>query len=100
MRIQFNFLSDPADLIALQQACRRGLEIARQKPLDQFRGKQIAPAADAESTAGLEALIRAAAITGDRRKFGGVRARAVFSRLLSDQGWTRGLDCEAGASRG
>ena len=25
----------------------------------------------------------------DRRKFGGVRARAVFSRLLSDQGWTR-----------
>ena len=36
----------------------------------------------------------------DRRKFGGARARAVSSRLLSDQGWTRGLDCEAGASRG
>jgi 4-pyridoxate dehydrogenase len=63
VRIQFNFLSDPADLIALQQACRRGLEIARQKPLDPFRGKQIAPAADAESDAGLETLIRAAAIT-------------------------------------
>jgi len=36
----------------------------------------------------------------DRRKFGGARASAVFSRLLSDQGWTRRLDCEAGASRG
>jgi hypothetical protein len=36
----------------------------------------------------------------DRRKFGGARARAVFSRLFSDQGWTRGLDCEAGANRG
>jgi hypothetical protein len=24
---------------------------------------------------------------GDRRKFGGASARAVFSRLLSDQGW-------------
>jgi uncharacterized protein len=35
----------------------------------------------------------------DRRKFGGASARAVFSRLLSDQGWTRGLDCEAGANR-
>src|SRR5271166_6195742 len=30
----------------------------------------------------------------------GCGARAVFSRLLSDQGWTRGLDCEAGANRG
>jgi SAM-dependent methyltransferase len=37
---------------------------------------------------------------GDRRKFGGARASAVFSRLLSDQGWTRGLDFEASANRG
>jgi hypothetical protein len=35
----------------------------------------------------------------DRRKFGGASARAVFSRLLSDQRWMRGLDCEAGANR-
>jgi hypothetical protein len=45
-------------------------------------------------------LHKARPIFRDRRKFGGARARAVFSRLLSDQGWTRGLDCEAGASRG
>ena len=37
---------------------------------------------------------------GDRRKFGGVRSRAVFSLLVSDQGWKRGLDCEAGEHRG
>jgi transposase len=36
----------------------------------------------------------------DRGKFGGARTRAVFSRLLSDQGWTRGLDFEASANRG
>jgi choline dehydrogenase-like flavoprotein len=63
IRIQFNFLSDPADLIALRQGCRLGLEIARQKPLDRFRGNQIAPPPGNESDAGLEALIRATAIT-------------------------------------
>jgi choline dehydrogenase-like flavoprotein len=63
VRIQFNFLSDPADFIALRQACRLGLEIARQKPLDRYRGKQIAPALDNENDAGLKAFIRATAIT-------------------------------------
>jgi hypothetical protein len=48
---------------------------------------------------GLDVSFEATSIW-DRRKFGGARTRAVFSRLLSDQGWTRGLDCEAGASRG
>jgi hypothetical protein len=28
----------------------------------------------------------------DRRESGGASAGAVFSRLLSDQGWTRGFD--------
>jgi 4-pyridoxate dehydrogenase len=63
VRIQFNFLSDPADLVALQRACRLGLEIARQKPLDPFRGKPIAPLMKGESDAELEAYIRATAIT-------------------------------------
>jgi choline dehydrogenase-like flavoprotein len=63
VRIQFNFFSDPSDLIALRQACRLGLEIARQKPLDRFRGRQIAPVPGDESDAGLEAFIRETAIT-------------------------------------
>jgi choline dehydrogenase/4-pyridoxate dehydrogenase len=62
-RIQFNFLSDPADLVALQRACRLGLEIARQQPLNRFRGRQIVPPSGDESDASLEALIRATAIT-------------------------------------
>jgi choline dehydrogenase-like flavoprotein len=62
VRIQFNFLSDPADLTALLQACHLGLEIARQKPLDRFRGRQIVPQLG-ESDAELEAFIRARAIT-------------------------------------
>ncbi len=63
VRIQFNFLSDPADLLALRQACRLGLEIARQQPLDRFRGRQLMPLPGNEGDAGLEALIRATAIT-------------------------------------
>jgi 4-pyridoxate dehydrogenase len=63
VRIEFNFLSDPADLTALLQACRLGLEIARQKPLDRFRGRQIVPRSGGESDAGLEAFIRETAIT-------------------------------------
>lgn len=63
VRIQFNFLSDAADLIALRQGCRLGLEIARQKPLDSFRGRQAAPLSGGESDADLEAFIRASAIT-------------------------------------
>ena len=62
VRIQFNFLSDPADLTALLQACHLGFEIARQKPLDHFRGRQIVPQLG-ESDAELEAFIRATAIT-------------------------------------
>jgi 4-pyridoxate dehydrogenase len=62
-RIQFNFLSDPADLVTLRQACRIGLEIGRQKSLDRFRGGQIAPPIGDETDAGLDAFIRARAIT-------------------------------------
>ena len=63
LRIQFNFLSDPADLTALLHACRLGLEIAHQQPLDRFRGRQIVPQSSGESDAELEAFIRATAIT-------------------------------------
>jgi hypothetical protein len=36
---------------------------------------------------------------GDCRKIGGVSAKGHFLRLLSDLGWTRGLDCEGGENR-
>jgi hypothetical protein len=36
----------------------------------------------------------------DRLEIGGVGAEAVFLRLFSDRGWTRGLDCEVGENRG
>jgi len=36
----------------------------------------------------------------DCLEIGGMDARAIFSRSISDRGWTRGLDFEAGENRG
>jgi choline dehydrogenase-like flavoprotein len=63
VRIAFNFLSDPADLPDLRNACRLGHDIAFRKPLDPFRGERIAPTPGAESDAEFETWIRATAIT-------------------------------------
>ena len=60
-RIKFNFLSDPADLAALREGCRLGQEIARQNPLDRFRGDQLAPMPGANTD--IDAWIRNTAIT-------------------------------------
>jgi len=51
-----------------------------------------------QATLAPEAL--AAAYERDCLEIGGVDARAIFSRSISDRGWTRGLDFEAGESRG
>lgn len=63
VRIAFNFLSDPADLTDLRDACRLGHDIALGKPLDPFRGEQIVPTPGTDSDADIEAWIRATAIT-------------------------------------
>lgn len=61
-RIAYDFLTHPADLPTLMEGARRALDVARQSPLDDFRGEPIGPA-KIESDADLEAWIRKTAIT-------------------------------------
>jgi 4-pyridoxate dehydrogenase len=63
VRIQFNFLSDPADLPALIRGCHFALDIARQPSLDRFRGPSLAPGSAAASDTDLAAWIRSTAVT-------------------------------------
>jgi hypothetical protein len=52
----------------------------------EFGGRGDTLGVDGEVAVGLGFEEAAEAFVGDRRKFGGASARAVFSRLLSDQG--------------
>jgi choline dehydrogenase-like flavoprotein len=63
VRIMFNFLSDPADLGALREAVRLARTVATQKPLDPWRGAQIAPSTAATSDREIDDWIRSTAIT-------------------------------------
>lgn len=60
--IAYDFLTEPDDLKTLLEGARRALEVARQAPLDPYRGTPLGPA-KVESDADLEAWIRKTAIT-------------------------------------
>src|SRR5262245_36842505 len=62
-RIRFNFFSAPNDLVTLREGFRRGREIARQSPMDPFRGEEISPGAEVTSDADIDAFIRKTMIT-------------------------------------
>ncbi len=63
VRIRFNFLSAPNDLALLREGIRIGRRIARQKPLDPFRGAEIAPGESAQADAEIDAYIRKNVLT-------------------------------------
>ncbi len=50
-RIIFNCYSAPNDLPTLREGVRRGRDIANQKPMDEFRGVELAPGPNAQSDA-------------------------------------------------
>jgi len=58
-----NFLSAPGDLPRLREGFRRARDVARQKPLDPFRGIETGPGPEARSDADVDAWIRSTAIT-------------------------------------
>jgi 4-pyridoxate dehydrogenase len=62
VRISYNFLTDPADLTTLIEGTRRALDIAHQKPLDEYRGEAAGPAV-LKSERDIENWIRRTAIT-------------------------------------
>ena len=62
-RIIFNCFSAPNDLPTLREGVRRGRDIANQKPMDEFRGVELAPGPDAKSDADIDAYIRRVTLT-------------------------------------
>jgi choline dehydrogenase-like flavoprotein len=63
VRIKFNAFSAPNDLPTLREGFKRGREIALQKPMDKYRGREISPGADARTDAEIDAYIRRTTIT-------------------------------------
>ena len=62
-RIHQNFLSDERDLPVLRAGLKLLREVAAHPALDAFRGREIAPGADAKSDGELDAYIRGAGAT-------------------------------------
>ena len=56
-------MSAPGDLPRLREGFRRARDVARQKPLDPFRGIETGPGPEARSDADVDAWIRSTAIT-------------------------------------
>ena len=65
VRIVPNFLSAPGDLPKLREGFKIAREVARQKPLDPFRGEELSPGPKVQSDAEIDAFIRNTAITAN-----------------------------------
>ena len=62
-RIVFNLLSVPADLAKLRDGFRRAREVAMQKPLDPYRGKETSPGDKVKTDAEIDAWLKKTVIT-------------------------------------
>jgi choline dehydrogenase-like flavoprotein len=62
-RIIFNAFTAPNDLRTLREGLKRGREIAMQKPMDPFRGREVSPGDGCTSDAEIDAYIRRTSIT-------------------------------------
>jgi choline dehydrogenase-like flavoprotein len=62
-RIDPNYLSSSSELRTLRDGLRIVREIARQKPLDRFRGKELTPGSGSWTDSGLDEYIRQTATT-------------------------------------
>ena len=62
-RIHYRFFSEPADLTELREGVRKAREVGNQKPLDPYRGPEVAPGEKATTDADIDAYIRRTAIT-------------------------------------
>ena len=63
MRIVYNFLSASTDLPRLREGCRRARDVAYRKPMDPFRGDEIAAGPGVKTDAEIDEWIRNTAIT-------------------------------------
>lgn len=62
VRIKCNFLAKPGDVETLRRGVRLARELARQAPLDAFRGREIVPGPEVTSDEAIDAYIRSSVI--------------------------------------
>ena len=62
-RIVFNLLSVPADLAKLRDGFKRARDVAAQKPLDPYRGKEISPGDKVKTDSEIDAWLKKTVIT-------------------------------------
>jgi 4-pyridoxate dehydrogenase len=63
VRVQNNFLADPADLVTFREGFRLAHDIAHQSPMDAFRGTPLAPGPEVKTDAEIDDWIRDTVIT-------------------------------------
>ena len=63
MRIIGNFLSAPNDLATLREGFKRARDVAHQKPLDPYRGKEVSPGPQVRTDAEIDAWLRKTLVT-------------------------------------
>ncbi len=63
MRIVYNFFSAPGDLPVLREGVKRARDVAHRRPMDAFRGEELAPGPKVQSDAEIDAWIRKVSIT-------------------------------------
>jgi 4-pyridoxate dehydrogenase len=88
----YNFFSAPGDLPKLREGFRLARDIAYRKPLDRFRGSEIAPGLAIESDADIDAYIRRTAITAHHPAATcpmGIGPQAVIDARMRVQGVER-----------
>ena len=62
-RIVYNFFSAPNDLTRLREGFKRARDVAYQKPMEPYRGRETSPGETVKSDAEIDAWIRKTAIT-------------------------------------
>jgi 4-pyridoxate dehydrogenase len=62
-RIVYNFFSAPNDLPTLRQGFKRARDVAYQKPMEPYRGKELSPGIDVKTDAAIDAWLKRTAIT-------------------------------------
>jgi choline dehydrogenase-like flavoprotein len=63
MRIIYNFFSAPGDLPTLREGVKRARDVAYRRPLDAFRGEELAPGPGVKTDDEIDAWIRKVSIT-------------------------------------
>jgi 4-pyridoxate dehydrogenase len=62
-RIVYNFFSAPNDLPTLRQGFKRARDVAYQKPMEPYRGKELSPGVEVKTDGEIDAWLKRTAIT-------------------------------------